>query len=329
MFKSYTINDIANKVGVSIATVSRTLNNSGPVKESTRIKIFTAIDELEREGWDKKREASTNKVILASFPQLSNPFYANIFKGLTDTASAHGYNVVFFQFDKYASPEAYSFFDKTDFYDGLIVVHAVPDYSILETLSKRIPVVMCSEHSDASSIPFVAIDDTDSTYNAVKFLVSTSRKKIAMLNSSLRNNYAVCRERAFKHCLNYYGLPAKEEWIAHISEINYGLALTAATGILTQKDRPDAFFCVSDVYAAAAIHAAKKLGISVPRDMAVIGFDNIDIATMTVPMITTVAQPTYQLGAQACNLMIEQIEYPSTPQKKIILNTELILREST
>lgn len=329
MYRSYSINDIAEKAGVSIATVSRALNGSGSVKESTKQKILFAVSELDARTTHTEASNRNSKIILASFPELTNPFYANIFKGISETASIHDYKVVFYQFEKYALPEAYSFFNEEPFYRGLIVAHAVPDYTILERISKKIPIVMCSEHSDASFVPYVAIDDKEATYNAVKYLIRSGKRKIGLINSSLRNNYAVHRERAFRKCLSDHKLAVNEKWIVHLAEINYSLSHTAASNLLSKEDRPDAFFCVSDVYAAAVINAAKTFDLSVPDDVSVVGFDNIDIASMTIPSITTVSQPTYQIGAQACKLLIEQIEYPSIPQRQIILNTELILREST
>ena len=329
VYKTYTIHDIAQKAGVSIATVSRVLNGSGPVKESTKQKIISAMNELEKKGAPPASLRKNSKILLASFPELTNPFYANIFKGISDTASMYDYKVVFYQFEKYASAEAYSFFTEVPFYQGLIVAHAVPDYTILEDLSKKIPIVMCSEHSEASFVPYVAIDDKEAAYNAVRYLIRTGRKKLGLINSSFRNNYAVHRERAFRKCLSDHKLEINENWIVHLTEINYDLSLTAASNILAMANHPDAFFCVSDVYAAAVINTAKSVGMTVPDDIAVVGFDNIDIANMTIPPITTVAQPTYQLGAQACKLLIEQIEFPSISQKHIVLNTELILRGST
>lgn len=329
VYRAYTIRDVAERAGVSIATVSRVLNRSGPVKDSTRDKILLTVKELEEKTGPAGRSRGNGKILLASFPELTNPFYANIYKGISDTASMYDYRVVFYQFEKYASAEAYSFFTDSPFYKGLIVAHAVPDYTILEDISKKIPLVMCSEHSDASFVPYVAIDDKAAAYNAVKYLIRTGRKKLGLINSSFRNNYAVHRERAFRKCLGDHKLKANENWIVHLTEINYNLSLTAASNILSQTDHPDAFFCVSDVYAAAVINAAKAHGLAVPEDISVVGFDNIDIASMTIPPITTVAQPTYQIGAQACKLLIDQIEYPSVPQRHIVLNTELILRGST
>lgn len=327
MYKNVTIAEIARRAKVSTATVSRALNGSASVKESTRRLILSIADSMDREN--NSTQEFRSRIILASFPDLSNPFYADIFRGISAAASTRGYKVVFYSMDNHAAKEGYSFFTENVFYDGLIIAHAVPDHRFLTPVRARVPIVMCSEHNEGEIAPYVAIDDHAAAYNAVRYLISSGRSKISMINSSLRHNYAKHREKAFRKCMQDHGLPIREEWITHLSEVNYSLGLTAALQILSSDDRPDAFFCVSDVFAAAAINAGIGLGISIPTELAVVGFDNIDIATMTVPTITTVAQPTYQLGAQACQLLIDQLEYHAPMPRQVILNTELILRDST
>lgn len=327
MYKSVTIAEVAKRANVSTATVSRALNGSPSVKESTRKLILSIADNMERES--NPSQEFRDKIILASFPDLSNPFYADIFKGISDAASARSYKVVFYSMDNHASKEGYAFFAENVFYAGLIIAHAVPDPHLLDPIRSRVPIVMCAEHNEGDIAPYVAIDDRAAAYNAVRYLISSGRTRISMINTSLRHNYATHREAAFRECLRDHGLPIREEWITHLSEVNYNLGLTAAAQILSGDDRPDAFFCVSDVFAAAAINVGAGLGISIPKDLAVVGFDNIDIAAMTVPAITTVAQPTYQIGAQACQLLIDQLEYHTSMPRQIILNTELILRNST
>ena len=332
MFNGYTIHDVAALSGVSIATVSRVLNSSAKVRESTRDAVLSAVQTLEDKHNNTVISAvrkPKDKIILACFPELRNPFYANVFKGISEVAAAHDYKVLFYQNENFASKEYYSFLLNSGSFSGLIIGHAVPDSSVLDLLAQKTPVVMCAEHNASDTTPFVAIDDFKAASTAMNFLIATGRRKIALINSSLRNNYATHRERAYYYCMNQHGLEVNPDWVVHLSDVNYALGLTAVNHILRSADRPDALFCVSDVYAAAAINSATQLGIRVPQDVAVFGFDNTDISTMTIPPITTISQPTYELGAQACNILIEQIEYPGFAPKQVILETELILRGST
>jgi len=325
LYKKITISEVAKLANVSTATVSRALNDSPTVKESTRQKILSVANTLEAQRTNKK---GVSKVLLASFPELTNPFYSEIFRGILDAASVRGYDVLFFSMSNYSMPESYTFLYEGSFFEGLIISHAIPDVKVLDKLRERVPVVMCADHNE-EDVAFVAIDNFKAAYTAVNYLISTGRRRIALINSSLRNNYAVKREKAYRACLAANGIDAREDWVLRLPDIDYTICLNSATALLSMADRPDAVFCVSDVYAAATISAARGLGLDIPGDVAVVGFDNIDISTMTSPTITTIAQPTYQIGTQACNMLMDQIEYPGTTPRRIILNTELILRNST
>jgi DNA-binding LacI/PurR family transcriptional regulator len=163
----------------------------------------------------------------------------------------------------------------------------------------------------------------------VEYLISLGRKKIALLNFSLEFPFALYREQGYHEALAAAGLPQNSAWVSHLYSIDYQLAYSNALHILSLPELPDACFAVSDVYALAMIHAAKKKGIRVPEDISVVGFDNIALASMTDPSITTIAQPGTQMGYHAGELLIEKINNPETRQKRVILNTELIVREST
>lgn len=328
MFQNLTIREIGERAGVSIATVSRALNGTGPVSDTTMRKIRGAMEEL---GYEvpKAERKRRKKVILTSFPDLINPFNSNIIKGISDAADRHGYKVVFYANVNYTQPSGYDFLEEADFCDGLILAHTLPEQQRLVQLSLKKPVIMCSEHISDCAIPYVAIDDYAAACMAVNYLISTGRRKIACINSSLTNNYALHRERGYRASLEKAGFPIREEWILHLPNVDFDSAVGAMQSLLGKEERPDAVFCVSDVYAASVIKYAVAHGIRVPQDISVMGFDDIPQAVMTSPAISTVRQPSYQIGQQACNLLIEQIENPSIIPNKIILNTDLIVRDST
>ena len=188
---------------------------------------------------------------------------------------------------------------------------------------------MCSEHCEDYNISFVSIDDIAAAQKATQYLISTGRRKIAMMNSSTQFKYARHREKGFRLALEEAQIIPNEDWILHLSTMSYGLAMANAMHILSQPDRPDAIFAASDVYAIGVIKAAHKLGLNVPDDLAVVGFDNIEISTMTEPSITTIKQPSRQIGFQSCELLVEQIVNPNADPRQITLETELIVRDST
>lgn len=325
LYKKITINEVAKLANVSTATVSRALNDSPAVKESTKQRIRSIASSLEAQ---RTAPEKTSKILLASFPELTNPFYSGVFRGILDSAGNRGYNVLFYSMSDYILPESYTFFYDNSFYEGIIIAHALPNEEVQTKLQEKAPVVMVSEYS-SNDLSYVAIDNFKAAYTAVNYLITSGRKKIALINSSLRNNYAVRRENAYRACMKDNGMDVNEAWVVHLSDINYGTCLDAASNLLSQEDRPDAIFCVSDVYAAAVTKAAAALGLNIPKDVAVIGFDNIDLCTTTTPTITTMAQPAFQLGAQACSMLIDRIEYPFTAPRRVLLDGELILRGTT
>jgi DNA-binding LacI/PurR family transcriptional regulator len=205
----------------------------------------------------------------------------------------------------------------------------VSDIGLLEKLNMRCPLVMCSEFCEGCDVSYVSIDDYSAGKNATDYLISIGQKKIALMNSTLENKYARHREEGYLTSLRNAGIEINENWITHVSDVSFNLALTAATHILNSNNRPDAFFAASDIFAAAIIKAAKKMGLSVPQDISVVGFDNTDISIIADPAITTISQPSFQMGYQACDLLLSKMSNPGTPNKQILLDTELIVRGST
>ena len=118
------------------------------------------------------------------------------------------------------------------------------------------------------------------------------------------------------------------DFVVQLPEFSYDAAFSIATQLLSMKERPDAIFAVSDVFAVAAVKAAKRLGLNVPEDIGVVGFDNTNISIISEPSLTTVKQPQFQLGFLACEMLLEKINNQNTPPKQIMLDVEIIVRES-
>ena len=164
--------------------------------------------------------------------------------------------------ENFRSPDAYRFLLNQQVFGGIIFAHLIPDQALLDSLCLQHPVVMCSEHSDTDAVPFVAIDDFNAAHDAMEYLISIGKRRIALLNSSLDYNYAVHRERGYRAALQNAGLPIQEHWIAHLPGIDAEFAYSTAVSILSSDERPDAFFCVSDMFASAVIKAARSLNLS-------------------------------------------------------------------
>ncbi len=328
--KKVTIQQIADEANVSIATVSRILNRSSNVNPETRQRVMDAMKALEFQSKTMDQPLLGNNSILVCTPEITNPFMSEVLTGIQDIAFQHNYHIFCFQSrNYYNSIQDYEHFLKNNRFSGIILIHNVASPELLEDLSIRYPLVMCSEHCRDNSISFVGIDDFAAGQNAVNHLLKTGHTRIGLINTQLQNNYAKHRERGYRTALEDAGLTVNENWICHLPDISFDMAIPYIMGILSLDDRPDALFCVSDVFAAAAIKAAGNLGLRVPEDVSVIGFDNTSFSTMVTPALTTVSQPSYRMGQQACELLLERIENPSAPTRRVVLGTELIVRAST
>lgn len=330
--KTVTISQIAKKANVSIATVSRIINNSGYVRPETTQKVLQAISYfgLTPKDFHISEAATDTYSILVCLPDFRNPFYTEVIEGIQEAAASRGFRTFYYEASDYknALNEYEVIMDQNNF-SGLLLVHNIFDKEKLSRLRLKYPIVMCSEHCYLPNVSFVSIDDIYSSQIAINYLISTGRSRIAFVNSMLTNAYAKYREKGFLEAMAKAGLVPRNDWIIHISNIDFDMAVSVISALLKKPDHPDALYCVSDVFGAAAIKAIQYNNLQVPKDIAVIGFDNIDLSKMVVPSLTTISQPKRQIGHQSCELLLDLIENPSSPTQHILLNTELIVRDST
>lgn len=328
-----TISDIADMSGVSIATISRILNNKGNVREETRKKVMDVIQSVDAGGTllnkFKKRDGN---LIVAVVATDSNPLISPFINGINACANSKGYHLL--QYNCFNNP-----YDRIEFeymikelpIAGFIFHQVVGGNQLTDFIAERFPTVVSFEQYQTENISSVGINDYAAVKSAVEYLITLGRKKIALLNGDLSMPFTVRRERGFLDALQQADIPVRQEYMTYISvsDFNYNLARNAARQILSLPDPPNAFFAITDTFAAAVLKEAKHLGISVPRDLAIIGFDNTDVSTMTDPAITTVNQPCYEIGYQSCNILIDKINDPSLASRQVWVNSEFIVREST
>lgn len=324
-----TLVQIAQKAGVSIATVSRFLNDTGNVSPATRQKVMQAIRELEYSAAVSRTETAF-RVILLLVPDFVNPFYASIIDGIQQTAHENHFEIFLMQTkDVYQSPGYYLSLVKRGNFSGVLWLSSTPPAPLLSVLEHQCPIVMCCEYPEDHPCSYVSVDDVTAAYRAVKYLISTGCQKIGMVNCSLKYKYARHRREGYLRALSDAGLSFNPDWYVTVPSVDYTLAYSSIFQALNADAIPDAIFSCSDVYAAATINAAQNLGLRVPEDLCVIGVDNVEASRMTNPTITTISQPGFQMGQQACSILVEKINTPETPHRQILLSTELIIREST
>jgi LacI family repressor for deo operon, udp, cdd, tsx, nupC, and nupG len=322
---------IAEITGISVSTISRVFTGALNVKADTRRRVIEAFKNY---GYDttiieERRKNHGNSLIILNVPSIGNPFYTQIIHGAKAAATQRGCFLLLNEdhINESTIDNFLRLLRKVQAAGLIIANHMEPVY--LKRISETVPLVQCCEYDAGFDLPYVSIDDAAATKTAMEYLFSLGRKNIAFINGPIRYKYARQRLQGYLEALRNAGISPDPQMRIQLSEINYSFAVSAVTTFFESGKRPNAFFCASDVLAAAAIKVGMRKGFSIPDDIAVVGFDNVDISFMTNPTITTISQPQYQLGFSSCELLIEYITNPQIPLHNIILATELLVREST
>lgn len=327
----YTIQDVAKKAGVSVATVSRVINKSSKVAEKSRIKVEEAIKELNYEpnllGRNLRR--SETKKIVVLLPTLANGFYSKVIKGMDNVASEKGYKLMLIttRMKKHIEKE-YMEMLKTRLIDGVIFTRPVIDSQELSQYAKHYPMVQCCEYAEGAKVSSVTIHDESAAYEAVSYLAKQGHKRIACL-TCLSDVSGRKRLQGYKRVLEEQGISIREDYI-HDTNYSFKTGKKSTLELMALEEPPTAIFSVSDTLAIGAMKGLYELGIEPGKDIAVVGFDNTEISEMYHPTLTTVSQPRYELGKMAMELLIESIQTSNYEEiTHIRLNHELLIREST
>lgn len=324
-----TIKDVAQKAGVSIATVSRVINDSAAVRLSTAQKVSEAMDAL---GYprDLPTAGHANQLVIAVLPNLSNPFYAEIILGLQTSAKSHRLDLLLYpeaNVDRHSSQLAALL--RSTSACGLILLSPVTQRAVLDELNMLAPLVQCAEYNEDSPLPYVGVDDISAARSATETLLRAGRRRIALINGPEKYKYARHRRQGYEEALRQSGIEIDPLLEANVTEMGFDSSMAVAQQMLLAKERPDAILAASDMYAAAVVKAAVMSGLSIPQDLSLISFDNTYISQMHHPSVTSVNLPRFQLGYMAMEVLAERMVSGSSAEpKQFLLKTELVMRES-
>lgn len=327
-----TIYDVAREAGVSMATVSRVVNNNPNVKPATRKKVFEAIERLGyrpnavARGLASKKTTTVGVVI----PDISNAIFAEVARGIEDIANMYHYNIILCNADKKKDKEIRvinTLLEKQ--VDGLLFMGgAVTEEHQQAFKTANVPVVLCATSDESREIPSVDIDHEAAAFDAVQSLIKQGHRRIAMISGTLEdpsNGYA--RFNGYKKALADAGI-AYDDTLVRIGNYRYESGSDAMRYFLELDNRPSAIFSATDEMAIGAIHAIQDKGLQVPADISVISVDNSRMASMVRPLLTTVAQPMYDIGAVSMRLLTKLMKKENVEQSQVILPHELIVRQS-
>jgi len=315
-----------------MATVSRVVNNNPNVKPQTRKKVFEAIERLGyrpnavARGLASKKTTTVGVVI----PDISNPIFSEVARGIEDIANMYHYNIILCNADKKKDKEIRvinTLLEKQ--VDGLLFMGgAVTDEHIQAFQTSSVPIVLCATSDESGTIPSVDIDHQKAAYDAVETLIKEGHRDIAMISGTLQdpsNGYA--RFHGYKNALEAAGLNYDENYV-RIGNYRYESGIDAMKYFLELKKRPTAVFAATDEMAIGAIHCIQDAGLKVPQDISVISVDNIRMASMVRPQLTTVAQPMYDIGAVSMRLLTKLMKKETVENTRVVLPHEIITRLS-
>jgi DNA-binding LacI/PurR family transcriptional regulator len=325
------IADVAARAGVGIATVSRVLNGRVGVRPSTRDRVLEAIEALNYRPSSLARSLSLQRtmVVAAILPWFTSPSAVQRVRGIVEGLSGSPYDLMVFDIEAEGRQRrAFELFDRGDRADGLLVVSTVPPEAEVDRLrAAGIPCVLIDAAHPA--FPSIAVDDVAGGELATRHLVELGHRRVALIGDpppEFRFDWSRDRTRGYERALAAAGIEVRDEYVREGTRLPH-VARAIATELLSLPERPTAVFAASDTQAIGVLEAARALGITVPGDLSVIGFDDIEVASYI--RLTTIRQPLVESGRRGVRLLLDALAGRSVEPLRELLPLELIVRGST
>jgi LacI family transcriptional regulator len=327
-----TINDVAKRAGVSPVTVSRVLNDAPNVNAATREKVTRAIAEL---GYvpnvvARSLRSRRTRTLALILPDITNPFWPTVARGVEDAAQKGGYTVLLCNSDENADKQArYLEVVVSQQVDGVIIAPCDSDSTHLALLrGHRIATVVVDRRIDDWDVDTVRGDSIGGAHALVRHLIELGHKRIAMLTGPENTSTSQDRVAGYEAALNRAGIPVDEDLIRY-GEYREAAGHEMMLALLRGHPEITAVFAANNAIAVGAVEAIGERGLRVPQDIALVCFDDLSSASQLFPFLTVAEQPAYQIGFEAAQLLLNSLsaEAPLAP-RHIMLPTRLIVRQS-
>lgn len=325
------IKDVAKEAGVSIATVSRVLNDVDVVNEETKKKVLAAIKKLGYRPNIVARSLKTQKTKTVGIiiPDISNQFYPEIVRGAEDVANIYDYNIMLCNTDLDTEKETeYLKVLKEKMVDGVLYMSTSLGNDTIKLINElQLPTVLVETTDKDRSFPSVIIDNEQGAYDAVKFLIGKGNKRIAYIGpkDDIMNATSL-RYKGYKRALAENNIDIDKNLVCFSGmKARDGYE---AINIILNNNSIDSVFCASDEIAMGAINSLRDKKFIVPGDVDVLGFDNIYGAEIFYPKLTTIAQPMYDMGSVGMRMLIKMINKEPLEKEHYVLDYQLIERDS-
>jgi LacI family transcriptional regulator len=325
------IREVALRAGVSTTTVSHVINNTRYVSEDVRLRVQDAIRATNYQPNALARSLRRGKThtIGLILPDSGNPFFAEIGRAVEGVAFAKGYSVIFCNTEGDLARE--------DFYlevlakkrvDGIILVSGGrPSQSFLQIHVQKTPLVVVDRDSSELAIDTVLTDNLNGGLLATRHLIHLGHTRIACLAGPSSVSPSAQRVLGYRQALEEAGLPYEERLVLR-GDYLAASGWILARELLSLPDRSTAIFACNDMMAIGVLRAAAEMGLNIPADLALVGFDNIELAAYTHPPLTTVAQDKQKIGEIAVSLLVDKIDHQEMNGRRELLQPKLVIRKS-
>ena len=329
MSNGVTIRDIAKLSGVSYSTVSRALSGVDKVKESTYIRILEAADEL---GYIVNRQARSlaggnHQVIGVLLHGLESDYFGQILKGVDEALAQADFEMMLFTTHRHRNREVgHAIKMMSGLTDGLLIVSPVGQQDYIRNLQeKAVPYVLVDVSASDEGVT-VSATNAKGAYDATCYLLGLGHRRIGFVTGNLELPVAVHRLEGYQRALAAFAVPF-DNCLVREGDFVQERGREAARELLSLEPRPTAIFASNDESAFGVLEAAASLGVAVPDELSVVGFDDLPISKHVTPKLTTVRQPLREMGNVAAKLLLEGLRY-GQPPVSVQLPTELVIRSS-
>jgi LacI family transcriptional regulator len=329
-----TLEDIAKLAGVSRSTASRVVNNHPNVRTDVRERVLQIIQNT---GYHPNAAARTlasqrSWMIGLVLPRsvssfFADPYFPRLTQGIAQACNQYNYTLgLFLVGTKEDEEKIFPRVSRTGFLDGVLVQSGqIGDQLIERLVNSNIPLVIVGRPFHTQNLSYIDVDNVNAAYNAVSHLIHLGYKRIATITGTISSTVSIDRKEGYVKALVERG-----------RNVDKGLIVegdfTEAGGYYAMQQllpaSPDAVFAASDQMAIGAMRAVREAGLKIPDDIAFVGFDDLPIATLPDPPLTTVRQPIYQFGIKAVEILLDLIDNGINPPRRIIMGTELVIRDS-
>ena len=330
------LKDVAKYTGLSISTISRVLSNKNYVNKNTREKVMEAVRMLNYSPniMAQSLKKGRSNTIALIIPSIQNLIFADVTRGVEDTARKNGYTVILCNTDENMEIEkTYIKTLRTRLIDGFVVSSMLPHSTHIQQLrNENFPMVLTLRAYD-KSIDAVITNNRHAAYNAIKYLIERGHRKIAITLGDTELTLYSERYKGYLQALEEFNIPPDEKLVIR-QRTNIGSFYSLVKTMLENKIIPDAVFSTTDSQAITVMRAIYDCGYRIPADISVLGFDDVEISALVEPPLSTVSQPFYEIGVLAVQKLIYQIDYKEkygVLDKPLvdIVETNLLIRKST